>query len=131
MSLICALGLAACMTYGGHTYTAQEAVDISDGCYDLSEAPPETFRAPPAPIPGASPRDTFNQQLRFSKGFIFAEWLDDKGLKLDWNVSPGSRRASWLQTCRSFAVVFNDKSRWTHMEKWPWKSMSNTDEKRG
>lgn len=120
MSLMCALGLAACLSYNGHRFTAEEAAGISDECFELAHAPPSSFATPPPARSDLPMRDQVEVLMSRYKGYATAHWLQNAGLELDWNVAPAQRRSSWLRSCNSFNRAFKDNSKWTHLEKWPW-----------
>lgn len=54
-----------------------------------------------------------------SMGVAFGETIEQKGVKLEWPTSWALRKRQWLVTCARFEAAFNDKSGWTHLEKWP------------
>lgn len=116
MGLACALGLTACLSFGGHRFTAEDAVAILDECEQIKGLPLATFVEHPASNYG-----DIRAAWRANLGALAGRSLEEKGLRLDWLQSPAERKGAWLRTCRQFEVAFYDRSRgWSHLEKWPW-----------
>lgn len=115
MPVACALGLAACLNFAGADYPAQTALEILDECDQLADLPAASF-VQHTPESTADVR----RAAMASWGAATGEGLRDKGLKLEWPPGPAQRQAAWIATCRRFEQAFNDKSRWTHLERWPW-----------
>ncbi|OBU70190.1 hypothetical protein [Stenotrophomonas maltophilia] len=98
MSIKCTLGLVACLTYGGASITAQDAVDILDSC--------EVART--------APRDSLVEAIADS---IAAK----TGKRITWpagSATPTKRQAV-LRECAAFSRKFNDDSAWKNLDKWP------------
>mgnify|MGYP006951109818 CR=1 FL=1 len=116
MGLACVLGLTACLSFGGHQFTAEDAVAILDECEQIKEFPLPTFMDHPA-----SDYTDARAAWRANLGVLAGRSLEEKGLTLDWPQSLGGRKVAWLRTCRQFEIAFYDRgSGWSHLEKWPW-----------
>lgn len=117
MTISCTLGLAACLTFGGVAFPAEDAFDILDSCTLLVDLPDASFVQHPPASAGAG---DMRRALAQSWGAATGEQIERKGLKLAWPASGAARKHQWLGACHRFEAAFYDRSRgWSHLEKWP------------
>lgn len=114
MSLACTLGLTACLTFAGQSIPAQDVFAILDNCDLLKQLPVSSF----VQVQPASMTDVRRAAMA-SMGVATGEYLERKGLALDWPPGGGARKSSWLQTCARFEVAADQHTNWSHLEKMP------------
>lgn len=114
MSLSCTLGLTACLTFGGHAIPAQDVFAIFDSCDLLKQLPAASFVVPPD-------MDTtdMHRAAMATMGAGTGQYLEEKGLVLEWPRSGAARKVAWLRTCARFVAAANQPANWTHLEKMP------------
>lgn len=100
MPLSCALGLTACLMYGGGHYTAKDALEILDNCGTVMQLPATSYAGS-------------------GMGVVVGEAIERRGLKLDWPSNPAARKGEWARSCAQFQRAFSTKTMWQNLEKWP------------
>lgn len=116
MTISCTLGLAACLTFGGVAFPAEDAFDILDECALLVDLPAASFMQHQ---PASSASSDMKSALAQSWGAATGRQIEEQGLKLGWPANGPARKSLWVATCRDFEAAFNDNSQWSHLEKWP------------
>lgn len=114
MGLSCMLGLTACLSFGGHAIPAQDVFAILDNCDLLRQLPVASFVV----RPDVDTTDMHRAAMA-SMGAATGEYLERKGLVLEWPPYAAARKAAWLRTCARFSAAANQRSNWTHLEKMP------------
>lgn len=102
MPIVCALGLAACLTFGQEKIPAEDAVGIMDHC-DLARQLSVT---------------DFDGMTGF--GVVVGESLEKSGLKFVWGKGGYLRKRNILTACRIFSIAFYNNAMWENLEKWPY-----------
>jgi hypothetical protein len=114
MGLACTLGLSACLAFGGNAIPAQDALEILDNCELLKQLPPSSF----IQVQPTSMADVRRAAMA-GMGAATGEAIEEKGLLLEWPQNGAVRKGLWLRRCAQFEVAFNDRSNWTHLDRFP------------
>jgi hypothetical protein len=85
---------------------AETAVGILDTC--------QTVRGLPV--------SQFGISGNYLTGNALAEILYDEGLRFRFpdNATSAQKRSTVLKACQTFQIVFDDKSKWENLDKWPY-----------